>query len=86
MAALACGLTSIVNLFEPELVVLGGGVTRSGEQLIRPVRAAVRADAVGPAGGTVEVVQSALGDHVGIVGAATIVYDRIASGLMLAHG
>ena len=36
--ALACGLTSIVNLFEPELVVLGGGVTRSGEQLLGPVR------------------------------------------------
>src|SRR5207248_8690815 len=30
--ALACGLTSIVNLFEPELVVLGGGVVRAAEQ------------------------------------------------------
>ena len=86
VAALACGLTSIVNLFEPELVVLGGGVTRVGEQLLGPVRERVKADAVRPAGSPLAIVQSALGDHVGIVGAAAIVYDRMASGLMLAHG
>ena len=86
LAALASGLTSIVNLFEPELVVLGGGVTRVGEQLLGPVRERVKADAVRPAGGALAIVQSALGDHVGIVGAAAIVYERIASGLMLAHG
>src|SRR5204862_8045587 len=44
VAALACGLTSIVNVFEPELVVVGGGVSRAGEQLLEPVRESVRAD------------------------------------------
>lgn len=86
VAALACGLTSIVNLFEPEVVVLGGGVTRVGEQLLAPVRAEVEARAVRPAGSPLAILQSALGDQVGIVGAAAIVFDRIASGLMLAHG
>ena len=84
--ALACGLTSIVNLFEPEVVVLGGGVTRVGEQLLGPVRAEVEANAVRPDGSPLAIVRSALGDQVGIVGAAAIVFDRIASGLMLAHG
>ena len=74
--ALSCGLISIVNLFEPELVVLGGGVTRSGELLIEPVRAAVRAGAMRPAGEAVEVVLSPFGERVGVVGAAAIVYDR----------
>lgn len=73
--ALACGLTSIVNLFEPELVVLGGGVTRAGEALLDPVRSAVRAQAMAPAGRTVEIVPAALGDQVGVVGAAAIVFD-----------
>lgn len=73
--ALACGLTSIVNLFEPELVVLGGGVMRSGSQLLRPVREAVRTGAMQPAGGA-KVVVSALGDNVGVVGAAAIVHER----------
>ena len=42
--------TSIVNLFEPELVVIGGGVSRAGEQLLGPVRERVR-DAGDRAGG-----------------------------------
>jgi glucokinase len=75
-AALACGLTSIVNLFEPERVVLGGGVTRSGEQLLAPVRQRVRADAMGPAARAAEIVVSALGDRVGVVGAAAIAFEK----------
>jgi glucokinase len=77
--ALACGLTSIVNLFEPELVVLGGGVTRSGEQLLAPVRELVHANAMGPAGRAASVVLAALGDRVGVVGAAAIAFDRVGS-------
>jgi glucokinase len=70
--ALACGLTSIVNLFEPELVVIGGGVSRTGDQLLAPVLERVRADAMGPAGEAVNIVAAALGDRVGVVGAAAI--------------
>lgn len=78
--ALACGLTSIVNLFEPELVVLGGGVVSgTGEQLLAPVRERVRAESMAPAGGAAEIVQSPLGDHVGVVGAAVIAFDRLGS-------
>lgn len=78
--ALACGLTSIVNLFEPELVVIGGGVSRAGEQLLAPVRERVRASAMVPAGRAAEIVPAALGDRVGVVGAAAIVYDRAGFG------
>jgi glucokinase len=84
--ALACGVVSIVNLFEPELVVLGGGVTRSGNQLLGPVRDAVRKDAMRPTGDTVDVVLSAFGDRVGVVGAAAIVYDRPATKGVATHG
>jgi glucokinase len=83
--ALACGLTSIVNLFEPELVVVGGGVSRVGEQLLGPVRERVRAESMRPAGQAADIVQSRLGEHVGVVGAAAIVYDRVASGGLLLH-
>ncbi|MEJ7792657.1 MAG: ROK family protein [Gaiellaceae bacterium] len=77
--ALACGLTSIVNLFEPELVVIGGGVARTGEQLLGPVRKRVREDAMKPAGEAADIVASALGDRVGVVGAAAIVHERAAA-------
>jgi glucokinase len=76
IAALACGLTSIVNVFEPELVVVGGGVSRAGEQLLGPVRGWVRERAIEPAGKSVDIVESALGEQVGVVGAAAVVYER----------
>jgi glucokinase len=79
-SALACGVTSIVNLFEPEAVVLGGGVTRSGEQLLEPVRETVRTSAMGPAGRGATVVLSALRERAGVVGAAAIAFDRIGAG------
>jgi glucokinase len=75
--ALACGLTSIVNLFEPELVVLGGGVTRSGDQLLVPVRRQVKERAMAPVGAAVEIVPASLGDQVGVVGAAAIVLGAV---------
>ena len=74
--ALGCGLTSIVNLFEPEVVVLGGGVTRAGEQLLAPVRSQVARQAMAPAG-QAAIVTAALGDQVGVVGAASFVYERL---------
>jgi glucokinase len=72
--ALACGLTSIANLFEPEAIVLGGGVVRSGEQLLAPVRTAVAEQMIGP---PVSIVPAASGDAVGVVGAAAIAYERV---------
>ncbi|MFC4855256.1 ROK family protein [Actinophytocola glycyrrhizae] len=74
--ALGAGLTSIVNVLEPELVVLGGGVTRSGDALIAPARAAVHASAMTPGGRSVRVERAALGDQVGVVGAATVAMRR----------
>ncbi|GAB1516519.1 ROK family protein [Actinophytocola sp. KF-1] len=74
--ALGSGLTSIVNMLEPELVVLGGGVTRSGDALIDPARDAVRAAAMTPGGRSVRVERAALGDRVGVVGAAAVAMRR----------
>jgi glucokinase len=85
--ALGCGLTSIVNLFEPQLVVLGGGVVSgTGEQLLAPVRDQVRREAMAPAGRAAQIVGSALGREVGVVGAAAIAYERAASVDAVAHG
>jgi glucokinase len=74
--ALACGITSIANLFEPEVVVLGGGVVRTGEQLLAPVRRAVGEQAICA---QVKIVAAAFGDAVGVAGAAAIAYERLAA-------
>jgi glucokinase len=75
-ALLGEAVADLVNVFEPDLVVLGGGVSRAGAQLLDPVRAVVRQAAMGPAAAAVRVETAALGDAVGVVGAAAVAFDR----------
>ena len=75
-ALLGEAVTDLVNVFEPDLVVLGGGVSRAGAQLLDPVRAVVRKEAMRPAAAAVRVETAALGDAVGVVGAAAVAFDR----------
>ncbi|HET6742806.1 MAG TPA: ROK family protein [Kribbella sp.] len=67
----------LINVCEPELVVLGGGVTRSGAQLLDPVREAALRQAMPPAARACDVVLSRHGDAVGVLGAAAIAYERL---------
>ncbi|HZX03365.1 ROK family protein [Kribbella sp.] len=66
----------LINVSEPDLVVLGGGVTRSGAQLLEPVREAALRQAMPPAARACDVVLSRHGDAVGVLGAAAIAYER----------
>lgn len=75
---LAIAITDLVNVFEPNIVVLGGGVTRSGSQLIDPVRSAVKRDAMRPAAAAVSIELAALGDEVCVVGAGARAFDYVA--------
>jgi glucokinase len=70
-------VTDLVNVFEPDMVVLGGGVTRSGEALFAPLRAAVARDAMPPAAAATTVVPAGLGDVVCVVGAACVAFDLV---------
>ena len=63
-------VTDLVNAFEPEVVVLGGGVTRSGAALLDPVARLVATTAMPPIAATCRVVLAELGDAVCVVGAA----------------
>jgi glucokinase len=69
----------IVNVFEPRLVVLGGGVTRAGDMLIEPVRRAALAQAMPPAAAAVRIELSGHGPRVGVLGAAAVAFDAAPS-------
>lgn len=73
---LASAVANILDAFNPELVVLGGGVTRAGAQLLDPVRAGGLAQAMGPARAAADVVLSGLGEELGVVAAASVAFDR----------
>lgn len=81
VALLGQAVTDLVNVFEPHVVVLGGGVTRAGALLIEPVRAAVRGTAMPPAAGAV-VTLAALGDEVCVIGAGALALDLLEKSLV----
>jgi glucokinase len=60
-----------------DLVVLGGGVTRSGDAHVVPVRERVAAAAMAPAAAASTVVLAGLGDVVCVVGAGAVAFDRL---------
>jgi glucokinase len=84
MNMLGTAVTDLVNVLEPEIVILGGGVTRSGPLLLHPVRDIVLSTAMRPAAEAVDVVLAGLGDVVCVVGAGALALDLVA-GRSAAH-
>lgn len=66
----ARGLAGLINVLDPERIVLGGGIAQAGEALFKPIREALEAWEWRPGGHTVEIVQAALGARAGAYGAA----------------
>jgi glucokinase len=76
-AILGSAVATILDAFNPDLVVLGGGVTRAGDQLLLPVRAAGLAQAMEPAARRAKIVLAGLGDNLGVVSAASVAFERL---------
>jgi len=70
---LGIGVANVINVFNPQRVVLGGGVTKAGSLLFKPVREVAYKRAMPALAKVVEIVPAKLGDDVGIIGAATLV-------------
>lgn len=64
-------LVSLVNIFQPDVVVLGGGVIALGEHLLEPARKEVRERALKPMNET-PIVAAELGPAAGMIGAAAL--------------
>jgi glucokinase len=72
MDYLGVGMANLVNLFNPQLIVIGGGLTNIGESLFGPVRRAIDQRAFREQAQAVRVVPAELGDNVGVLGAAAV--------------
>jgi glucokinase len=68
--ALACAIASLNNILDPELVILGGGITAAGEHLFGPLARELDQVEWRPLGQGVPVVRATLGEWAGAVGAA----------------
>jgi glucokinase len=66
---LGVGISNLVNIFNPDTVVIAGGVTQAGEALFDPLRAEVKRRAFKPAVDACRIVPGALPLSAGVVGA-----------------
>lgn len=73
---LGLGVANLVSLFNPEIVVLGGGLMAAGEFFLDPVRRIVLDRAQPRAARMVRIELSRLGPHAGLLGAARLAFDR----------
>ena len=71
---LGAGIASLVNAFDPEVVVVGGGAIAGGELLLAPARAVVAERAL-PPNQEVEIVAAHFGDEAGMLGAAVLALE-----------
>lgn len=68
------GLTSLLHLFNPEMIVIGGGVSRIGDLLFEPMHAAIREYVIYDGYvNKLRIEMAALGEDVGLVGGAALV-------------
>jgi glucokinase len=68
---LGVGLAGLANIFEPEVIVIGGGVIAAGDLLLEPARRELEARALSPMNRT-PVVAAKLGQDAGMIGAAAM--------------
>jgi glucokinase len=76
---LGVGIASLVNVFNPEVVVIGGGVMGAGELLLEPARAEMAWRALPPGRELARVVAARFGAEAGMVGAATLALETAAA-------
>ena len=74
---LGAGIGSLVNIFNPELVVIGGGFAAAGDFILDPAREIVRREALAHAGDNLPIVRAELGTAAGLIGAGLVAFDAL---------
>ncbi|MFJ7933314.1 ROK family protein [Sporosarcina sp. NPDC096371] len=73
-SAIALGLKNVVHTFNPDCIVIGGGVSLAGDELFSPVLKKTKKLVMEPYRETFRIAPAKLGDDVGVVGAATLCF------------
>ena len=75
---LGCAIGSLVNVFNPETVVIGGGFgLAASEYLLPPARLAILREALAPGGQTVRLALAELGSAAGMIGAGLVAFEAL---------
>lgn len=76
---LGFGLTNLINLFNPEMIILGGGVAMAGDRLFSHTKKIINERALELSQKHCQIVQAELGDASGMIGAAVYAAKKSAS-------
>jgi glucokinase len=76
VVALAAGVTSLINVLDPRVVIIGGGIAVAGDLLFNPLRHQLNRMEWRPGGHAVEIRPAALGPRAGAMGAAKAALDQ----------
>ncbi len=74
---LGIGIANAINIFNPQLVIIGAGVSKAGDLILDPLKRTVKKRALQVASSAVEIKISKLGDRSGALGAATLILKDI---------
>ena len=69
---LGIGIANLINIFNPEIVVVGGGLSNMGELLLKPVRRYAKEHALPLPMSSVKIVRAKLGSQAGVYGAVAL--------------
>ncbi len=73
---LGIGLANLVNIFNPEMIIIGGGIAKMGDLLLNPARQVVKERAFQLPDQAVQIVPAQLGDDAGVLGAAVFAFQQ----------
>ena len=73
---LGVGMVSLVNIFNPEMIIVGGGVANMGDLLLAPVRQMVKERAFPESAAAVRIANAELGSDAGLLGAAHFAFTQ----------
>lgn len=69
---LSVGIVDIINVFQPEVIVVGGGISKQGDSLLNPIREYAKEESYGADNERTQIVAATLGNDAGIIGAAML--------------
>ncbi len=70
---LACGLTNVINVFQPNILCIGGGICKEGDALLLPIKEIIKKEVFSRhSKQQTEIVIASLGNDAGIIGAAML--------------
>jgi glucokinase len=77
---LGAGIATFVNIFNPELVILGGGFAHAEELILDSARETLAIEALPPGRDLVRIVRAEFGHEAGMVGAALVAFEALDAG------